>query len=390
MPPDSHTEQQAAQLEAFRPRWRGQPARLEVWYATFSDPTHNVGVWIHHEIVSPPRSKSSSWSKLRGWNTRTTSASDLRPASGSGSKPESAHQQIQETGLACGTAARPVPTSGGPDHSQDPGAVTRGWVAIFENDRPPILERFGPAPVHLGMLNITAQSVPTPDGTSISSSSLAGTAGMLTWDFEYQDVTKPLFTFPRWAWRSELLPAAQVVVSPAASFSGKLVTQDRTVHIDSACGSVAHIYGHGNAERWGWLHADLGGGDTIEVVSAVARTPGLRAVGPLTLVQLRTAGADWPRDPLIAAPLFRSQLNLPTWKISGVTGTRRLRAEVTIPESTSITLGYTDPDGSSATCTNSELSDAEIILERTVRGAWQVEKHWTLTGSAHAEIGRRP
>ena len=35
------------------PRWRGQPHRLEVWYATFTDPRTTDGYWLHHEMVAP-------------------------------------------------------------------------------------------------------------------------------------------------------------------------------------------------------------------------------------------------------------------------------------------------------------------------------------------------
>ena len=35
------------------PRWRGQPHRLEVWYATFTDLRTTDGYWLHHEVVAP-------------------------------------------------------------------------------------------------------------------------------------------------------------------------------------------------------------------------------------------------------------------------------------------------------------------------------------------------
>ncbi len=40
---------------AAAPRWRGAAGRLEVWYATLSDPLTRAGLWIHCETVSPPR-----------------------------------------------------------------------------------------------------------------------------------------------------------------------------------------------------------------------------------------------------------------------------------------------------------------------------------------------
>jgi hypothetical protein len=40
-------------LTTARPRWRGQPGRLEVWYATLTDPATGAGVWIHAELMVP-------------------------------------------------------------------------------------------------------------------------------------------------------------------------------------------------------------------------------------------------------------------------------------------------------------------------------------------------
>lgn len=41
------------------PRWRGAAGRLEVWYATLSDPLTRTGLWVHCETVasSPDRAR---------------------------------------------------------------------------------------------------------------------------------------------------------------------------------------------------------------------------------------------------------------------------------------------------------------------------------------------
>jgi hypothetical protein len=59
--------------------------------------------------------------------------------------------------------------------------------------------------------------------------------------------------------------------------------------------------------------------------------------------------------------------------------------EVDLPPDARVTLGYTDPDGATATCTNSERATARITV--TGRGG---ERHWALDGTAHAEVGTRP
>ena len=284
------------------PRWRGQPGRLEVWYATLN------GLWIHAEVVSP--------------------------------------------------------TDGG-------AAYGHGWAAVFPPDDKPVVERFGPAPVK-GNSDVWFDSA----GCTVSASALVGRTDTIEWNLSYADDSPTLFTFPRWAWERQVLPAAQVVPWPTASFTGWVNVAGETIEIDNEPGNLARIYGHGNAQRWGWLHADLGNGDVLEIVSAVSRRPGLNKLPPLALVQLRLNGEDWPREPLAAAPLFRTKLGLPTWTVKG----RGLDVEVAIPHDRAVVMDYADPDGAPAVCTNSERASARI----TFKG-----RTWELDGTAHAEIGER-
>jgi hypothetical protein len=323
---------EAPAVDALTPRWRGQTDRVEVWYATLSDPATGLGCWIHHELTSP--------------------------------------------------------VEGSP--------YAHGWTAVFRPDVPPVMERFGPGPVEERGATGAWASV---DNAVLDPPSMHGNAGRVAWDLRWEPDeaspdgslgSAPLFTFPAWAWEQEVLPAAQVVPVPSAPFTGELSVDGEPHHLSEHCtGNLAHIYGHGSAARWGWLHAALGGGDVLEVVSAVSRTPGLNRLPPLAFVQLRAGGRDWPRDPLVAAPLFRTRLGLPTWRVRGTVGRWRLRVDVTIRPERSVRVGYVDPDGATATCTNSELADAEVVLEHR-RATWEIERRWELQGSAHAEIGTRP
>jgi hypothetical protein len=313
----------ALSFDLMAPRWRGQRGRQEVWYLTLSDQASGVGFWLHHELVSP----------LQG----------------------------------------------------EPYA--HGWAACFRPGAQPQLERFGPAvvPRPRGLPAASGDGLASVPGAVLAPQRATGEAGSLSWDLSWEE-GRGLATFPLWAWRREILPAAQVLVVASTPLGGQV----GGVELSSARGGVAHIYGHGSAERWAWLHAELGGGDVLEVVAAVSRRGGLRRLPPLAFVQLRVGDSVWPRDPLAASVLFRSRLALPRWSVRGGTVSRRLRVDVTIPEDEAVRVGYVDPDGSTATCTNSERSDAEVVVESRRRGKWEEERMWNLSGCAHAEVGLRP
>ena len=262
-----------------------------------------------------------------------------------------------------------APTDGGP-------AYGHGWIAVFEPGAPPLLRRFGPEPWPAPGSGFACGAV-RYDGT------LAGAAGDVTWELTSTEADETLHTFPRWAWQRELLPAAQVVPRPTARFSGTVRVGGRELVLRDAPGADARIYGHGNAERWGWLHADLGHGEVCEVVAAVSTRPGLNRLPPLPLVRFRLSAGDWPRDPLVAAPGLRARLRRDGFEVHGRVGRRRVRIVVDLPETETVEVDYRDPDGAALLCRNSLRASASVELLR----GHMVERTWTLDRVAHAEVG---
>ncbi|RZU54071.1 hypothetical protein EV385_6008 [Krasilnikovia cinnamomea] len=272
-----------------------------------------------------------------------------------------------------------APTDGSP-------ARAHGWAAVFPPAAAPTWARFGPDPwpAEHPADGYAAGAV------SATSDELTGTAGDLRWRLKVSGGAAPLFTFPRWAWHRELLPAAQVVAVPAARFTGTIRVGDRELALTDAPGNTARIYGHGNARRWAWLHADLGDGDVCEVVAAVSTRPGLNRLAPLPFVRLRVDGEEFPSgDPLLAALRFRARLGRPRWTVTGRDGDRRLTVEVTMPPERTLAVPYTDPDGAPAVCHNCEVADAVVRLERRGPDGWREQRRWALHGTAHAEVGER-
>lgn len=302
---------------AGRPRWRGQPERLEVHYLTATDEASGSGLWLHHEVVAPP--------------------------------------------------------------AGDPYA--HGWVARFPPSGGPSYERFGPMPAHARPESAWFVA----DNATMTASSATGGAGSVSWNLTWDAGQCPLWTFPRWAWQRQLLPSAQVLPSPRTRITG-VVGGDRF----DGWGGIAHIYGHGNAQRWVWLHADLGDGDVLELVAATARRPGLRLLPPLALLQLRTRDGDWPRDALAAAPLLRTRILDNGYRVAGIVGTRRIAVAVDLPAERCVTVPYTDPDGATATCRNTARADVSVATSELTARGWRHRRAWRLDGTGHAEIGTRP
>ncbi|MGW2683374.1 hypothetical protein ACWC6I_09450 [Streptomyces sp. NPDC001414] len=306
-------------------RWDRTPGRTEVWYTTLTDPATGSGIWLHHELVAP---------------------------------------------------------------SDGSAAYAHGWIAVFPKDGPVEHARFGPVPWTAHPDGFTAEGVRVRPGR------LTGSAGDFTWSLAESPEGPPLYTFPRWSWRRPWLPAAHMLPAVRSRYDGTVRYGAGELRLDHAPGAEARIYGHGNARRWAWLHADLGGGDVLEVVAAVSMRRGLDRLPPLVFLRLHRNGRGWPRRAERSAVgwagigRFRADLGVPEWRVEGRSGLRRIEVTVTQPPHRTLTLDYTDPDGSAAVCRNSERADALVSLERW-RGTWRREAVWRLSGTAHAEVGDR-
>ncbi|MFB4307527.1 hypothetical protein [Actinomadura sp. GTD37] len=247
------------------------------------------------------------------------------------------------------------------------GVRAHGWAAVFPPGERPVLARFGP----YGW-EPPEDAAFTAGPVARTGDRLTGTAGTISWDLRESGGGRPMHTFPRWAWERELLPAAQIVPKPAAAYDGAVRFGDRVLELAGAPGASARIYGHGNARRWAWLHADLGGGDVCEIVAAVSTRPGLDRLPPLPFVRLRVGGRDLPSgDPLLAAPRLRADIGLPTWTVRGRIGDRGLLVEVTQRPEESVAGGNADPhraDSAALDSRGTDLTEASA-LARTLPAA---------------------
>lgn len=267
-------------------------------------------------------------------------------------------------------------------------AYAHGWAAVFPRSGPVEHARFGPTPWERRPHGFSTEGIRAVPGR------LTGSAGPFSWALTEQSQGPPLYTFPRWSWRHPWLPASHMLPAAHARYTGTVRHGADELRLVDAPGASARIYGHGNARRWAWLHAELGGGGVLEIVAAVSMRRGLDRLPPLVFLRLHRNGRTWPRRVERGAVgwaglgRFRADITLPRWRVEGRAGLRRIRVTVTQPPERTLALDYTDPDGSAAVCRNSESADAEVHLE-CWRGGWRPEAVWRLSGTAHAEVGER-
>lgn len=262
-----------------------------------------------------------------------------------------------------------------------------GWLAVFPPDEAPLVHRTGPHDVRaLRGGDPVAETGQTNRPERLRG---GGPGEDASWELDARFAQPPLYTFPRWAWRRELLPGAQVVATPGASFSGTVRVGTREFAVREAPGASSRIYGHGNAQRWAWLHADLGDA-VLEIVTAVSTKPVLRRLPPLTFLRLRSADGELPAGSgLLSALRLRSHIDLPTWSVHGRLGRRRIDVEVHLPAAGTATLDYAEPSGERVVCRNSERADVTLTVSRRGGTGWRPERTWRSAGTAHAEVGGR-
>ncbi len=259
-----------------------------------------------------------------------------------------------------------------------------GWISVFPPDSVPVTRRFGPYACSANPLQSLAEH-----GMTVSPQRMSGDLGDVSWDLRCAgNRSQPLFPMSRTVWRRSLLPASQIVPQPSARFSGPIGYPAKKLSLQDASGASARVYGHGNAQRWIWLHADLGNDDVLEIIGAVARQHSLRWLPMLVFIQLRRHGKVWPRFPLLAAWRFHARIRGDTWTVRGRMGGQQLQVQVTLPTTQTVELEYVDPDGAHALCRNSERATAHIVVQHARRQTTTIE--WQLDGTAHAEIGRHP
>lgn len=311
-------------------RWDGRPGHYEVHYLTTTDPASGVGLWIRQTMLAP----------LRGEATCSTWFMATFP----------------------------------------------GAPAVARKETLPIAEMAAdtePFRLRTGASTLTDQG-------------MRGAVHDASWDLTWRPgrghrhVSRPLE-------RSGVAKTVLVLPHGDLAVSGTVRLPDgRELVLDGAHGGQAHLWGSKHSARWTWAHCgdftDAEGvpqpGTFLDGVSVYVPRLG-RELGPSTPVVGWFEGEAFAATSPLAVLRSPSRFDLTSWAFRATAGKRRLEAEVVAPRTSLVGVTYTDPDGESAYCYNSEVASMRVsVLERAGR-RWAVRRRLVSDGRAHFEYGQR-
>ncbi len=239
-----------------------------------------------------------------------------------------------------------------------PGAAPRGsvWFTLWD-----------PLP-HAAKVTVDDLSAPHGSWIRVADSvfgpeGATGSALGAAWDLRFDSLAPAFRHLPaEWMYRAPLPRTKTESPAPAASFSGSITVDGRSVELDGWPGMVGHNWGAEHAERWVWMHGiafDGGGDDWID--AAIGRVN----VGPLTTPWigngcLKVGGRAHRlggRARAVRESPERCEFEL------GGRGIR-VRGELSAPRDRLVGWVYADPGGGEHNTTNCSIASMRLRVER--------------------------
>ncbi len=191
--------------------------------------------------------------------------------------------------------------------------------------------------------------------------------------------------------RGRIEKRVSTVCSPNLSvpFRGEVDVDGRVLRFDGEPGCQSHRWGRSHSESWTWAHCHFPAQDAVfEGLAAKAR------LGPLpaptsTFVFLQYGAEEIAFNGLRWALRAKSRYEPPRWILSARTDRWKLSGSAQLDPERSVQVTYTDPDGSSRYCCNSEVADMALQLFARDGRTWSLAGELTAVGSAHLEFGSR-
>jgi hypothetical protein len=202
-------------------------------------------------------------------------------------------------------------------------------------------------------------------GSRLGPGALAGSAGAIRWDLEYDGDEPPVLLLPAKLYAGGFPKAKSLVPLPLARYRGSYTVAGERIEVDGWTGSQNHNWGSQHTHRYAF--GQVAGFDDapdsfLEVATVQARVAGPILTPVLTTLVLRHDGADYALVSVRQARRAKGRYGYFHWDF--VTGDERVRisGRIEADRDAFVGLRYNNPPGGVKHCLNTKIGSAELAI----------------------------
>lgn len=200
----------------------------------------------------------------------------------------------------------------------------------------------------------------------------------IQWQLNYRVGDEPVFLLPENLYEKSLPKAKALVANPNAVFSGHLLINGETLHVEEWKGSENHNWGSKHTDEYAW--GQVAGFDNapdgfLEVATARLKFGPVWTPRMTTLV-LRLEGKTYSLNSLLKAPFVNAHYGYFHWHFDTSDHGVRIVGDIQAPREYFVGLNYYNPPGGSHTCLNCKIASARILLQEPGKPVRELLSHW--------------
>ena len=251
------------------------------------------------------------------------------------------------------------------NHPED--AIGELWAIYFDgknNKHVSVKSEFPIADCHFSNTNLEARiGASELNKEHLKGESSSGNDG-IRWDLSYSSSEDPLFLLPDKYYDISFPKAKALVGMPLATYTGRLIVNEKEFDINNWVGSQNHNWGSQHTDRYAW--AQVAGFDNkpdsfLEIATAQIKL-GMIYSPKMTIAVLRHEGKEYLFNSLRKAMINKATYNYFEWTFELSNGLEKLSGKIHTGKQNVVGLNYYNPPGGNKTCLNTKIACADIKL----------------------------
>ena len=223
---------------------------------------------------------------------------------------------------------------------------------------------------------------------------ISGAGHQARWDLSWLPAATTHRQLPRLMYRGDGVGDTTVLTPNLdVPIRGTIEADGRRFVLDGAPGGQTHLWGKKHAHSWAWGHCNAfegRPGAAFETLTVRLKKRGL-VLPPLTILCLYLDGEVFRWSEFQHTPLTRGGYGTAHYGFRALGARARLEGEFTCRPEDMVVAEYHDPDGEASFCSNSEVADLRITVDKRDGLFGRFREHARLAAprAGHFEVGGR-